>query len=179
MRDSFTSALQRVLLASPVLETLSSLQRSLDPLDIEGLAALWRRAEEPSTGTRPLGDSDAQEPTLQEWTHFVDTYLAQDPPSEGINGTGRAGRGSAPAVIDLRHYCLAYLLSATFKDCSMIVRLQPSSTDVIALIDLDVKSIARLSRWERLDREIVTAYAGVESPRTCVDERARDVEESS
>ncbi|KAJ7784381.1 hypothetical protein B0H16DRAFT_1681796 [Mycena metata] len=53
---------------------------------------------------------------------------------------------------------LAYLLSATFKDCYILVRVPDGTATVV---DLDPKSVDRLRKWEQLDKEIVTAHAAV------------------
>ncbi|KAI9065361.1 hypothetical protein FKP32DRAFT_1674716, partial [Trametes sanguinea] len=87
---------------------------------------------------------------------------------------------------ELRYRLLAYLLSASFKDCSLIVRMPPPSQRsaqegnrepaegaTVTVIDLDVKPLARLAKWAQLDAEIVDAYraAGGVS-RACVDAHA-------
>ncbi|KAJ7217091.1 inositol-pentakisphosphate 2-kinase [Mycena pura] len=140
-KEGLTSALLPVLINTPVLRTISRLQRTLDALDIEGLAALW--------GCAPGG----ADPTLAEWGDFISTYLAAPAPSPPAD----------PA--HLRYHVLAYILSATFKDCSVIVRVPDGTASVI---DLDVKDVGRLPRWERLDREIVAAYTAIpEKNRKC------------
>lgn len=79
-----------------------------------------------------------------------------------------------PDPADLRYYCYAYLLSATFKDCSIILRIVPTEGDhpakkSITIIDLDVKSVDRLSKWEKLDKKIVDVYSKIAEPTNCVD----------
>ena len=44
LRDAFSATVLPALLQTPVLQKLSNLQRTLDPLDIEGLCALWSQA---------------------------------------------------------------------------------------------------------------------------------------
>ena len=104
---------------------------------------------------------------MSDWTNFVDEYLSVD----------RTRDHTHPKVSDLRYYLLAYLLSATFKDCSIILRINPGGdaratgdmkSNSVAVIDLDPKCIDRLSRWEELDRNIVESYTGIE-PKLCVD----------
>lgn len=77
-----------------------------------------------------------------------------------------------------RDLVIAFLLSATFKDCSVIVRVplersgQPSAAPIeIKAIDLDPKSIDRLEKWHRLDEEIVSHARSVivAGDRRCVD----------
>lgn len=124
-----------------MLRTLARLQRTLDALDIEGLATFWDDA--------PVGT----DPTLAEWSDFISVYLASPAPPPA-------------ASAHLRHHALAYLLSATFKDCSVIVRVPDGTATVI---DLDPKSIDRLRKWGRLDSEIVSAYAAVPDRKVCRD----------
>jgi inositol-pentakisphosphate 2-kinase len=81
-----------------------------------------------------------------------------------------------PKIENLRHYLLAYLLSATFKDCSIIAKLdflKPGDQSghrvcPITVIDLDPKSLDRLQRWEQLDWEIVSSYTPVKR-KVCID----------
>ncbi|KAF5380971.1 hypothetical protein D9615_004097 [Tricholomella constricta] len=188
LRERFTSALLPVLLATPVLRTLSTLQRTLDVLDIEGLSHLWRLAEtssplyrttfeRDSTGidepppSSPIGVSSSfltsPEPTIADWTGFLDEYLSE---------TQLDHKNPAPG--NLRYYLLAYLLSATFKDCSIIVRLKhlrsaaPTPAikpEQVTVIDLDPKSMFRLRKWEKLDQEIVKAYMAADDRKVCID----------
>ncbi|RDB21529.1 Inositol-pentakisphosphate 2-kinase [Hypsizygus marmoreus] len=199
LREEFASALGPLLVGTPVLDTLSKLQRTLDVLDIEGLSRLWRLAEISAplyrttfasffeqesliTGfspppSSPIGVSSlfltSPEPTISDWSEFLDMYLS--PTSADHNHVN-------PSIENLRYYLLAYLLSATFKDCSIIVRLDPLRStnsptasmvkaERVTVIDLDPKSMARLRKWEKLDQEIVRAYASVEERKVCVDAR--------
>ena len=170
------SALLPLLMETPILRILSKLQRTLDVLDIEGLSNLWCRVEGPgplfeSSQTEFGGDSSSialAEPTISEWTEFLDQYLS---PVEldHIN----------PRKENLRYYLLAFLLSATFKDCSMMVRLnllgascpfpEGGGPKQVTVIDLDPKSMDRLKKWEKLDREIVAASLSVDNRKTCID----------
>lgn len=193
IREGFVSALLPTLLNTSVLHTLSNLQRTLDVLDIEGLSQLWRQAEtsnplyrakfgssleQTSSGNTsiptpclPFGvssDSIAfKEPTIDDWTEFLDIYTADTQ----IDHTN-------PTPENLRYYVLAYLLSATFKDCSIIVRLdrlrhtataQGTQPGQINVIDLDLKNIEGLRKWEKIDQEIVNTYTLANARKTCID----------
>ncbi len=155
--EPFSQALLPLLLQKPLLNTLEALQRTLDSLDIEGLSTLWARSHTSSDTVPRLGEGEP-EPTLAEWESFVGEYLSrtrnEDPESDG----------SPPSTSDLRYHILAYLMSATFKDCSVIARFPPrqvrDSEPNITVIDLEPKSVARLSHWAQLDKEITEAYAG-------------------
>lgn len=174
---NFISSIVPLLVETPVLRTLAKLQRSLDVLDIEGLSKLWSLSLKQSTSEvssvieataeqLPLIGSTSPEPSIADWTEFVDEYLTSH----------KSLDHSDPKLSNLRYYLLAYLLSATFKDCSIMLRTHQhkdsSSPEgvkgTVTVIDLDPKSIGRLSKWEKLDREIVESYTGMEA-RKCVD----------
>ncbi|KAJ7171990.1 inositol-pentakisphosphate 2-kinase, partial [Mycena filopes] len=141
-KEAVITALLPVLLNTPVLRTISRLQRTLDALDIEGLSPLC-----------DLGPIGAQ-PTIAEWARFIDAYLAaptSPPPADAAH---------------LRYHVLAYLLSATFKDCSILIRV-PAGTATV--IDLDPKGVNRLRKWEQLDKEIVAHYATIPDSKVCLD----------
>ena len=158
IRDAFTSALLPLLLDTSILHTLSTLQRTLDALDVEGLTALWVRLHPEHASTLGRGERD---PDIADWTRFVDSYLAR-------HAGDRDGATMPGTEDELRYRLHAYLLSASFKDCSLILRMRPGLASTITVIDLDVKGIDRLAKWAKLDREIVDSYRGV-APRDCVD----------
>jgi inositol-pentakisphosphate 2-kinase len=59
------------------------------------------------------------------------------------------------------------VLSATFKDCSLIIPFDPypvdSENNGIKVIDLDIKSVERIPGWLKLDERIVKEYAKLET----------------
>jgi len=150
--------------------TISKLQRNLDTLDIEGLSKLWRETElDHQSAHEPVPTSahhPVQDPGISDWTGFLDIFQSSQAAEMDH---------SQPQVGNMRYYMLAYLLSATFKDCSIIVRLDRddqlmTGIHPIAVIDLDPKSLTRLRKWEQLDREIVLSYSPV-IQKICVDAR--------
>ncbi|KAF8636730.1 hypothetical protein AX17_003533 [Amanita inopinata Kibby_2008] len=171
IKDVFISAVLRQLMGTPVLGIISRLQRRLDALDIEGLSKLWYNtvASNASTDSIPqigMGiPTLSAEPTIDEWVQFVSSFLSSE--SNNVD--------ASPS--NIRHYLLAYLLSATFKDCSLIIRLDfldspPGNMVVrperVMVIDLDPKSMSRLSKWEKMDREIAHGFMAFE-PKECID----------
>ncbi|KAF9022532.1 hypothetical protein BDZ89DRAFT_1070588 [Hymenopellis radicata] len=185
VREAFADAMLPLLIDTPVLRVLNKIQRTLDALDIEGLSLLWKRAQTVAEVT-PNGYSvpppavgvGAPNPTLADWASFIDNYLSRPP----FNHTSTNPE-------DLRYYLLAYLLSATFKDCSVIIRmdlLDPSRPKTavdpskVTIIDLDPKNMNRLQKWEKLDQVIVEAYREValEDRKTCVDDWVDSDEEA-
>jgi len=182
--NAFATALVRPLLQTPVLRIVSHLQRTLDILDIEGLSKLWREAEtmafeqsgaKSSPPFTPLGGkspyTQIPEPSISDWNDFLDVYLSTEK-SEMCH--------AQPSPKDVRYYLLALLLSATFKDCSIIVKLdflRPEAamqheirTHSVTVIDLDPKSLDKLKGWEEMDRDIVSTYSS-EQKKVCIDEQ--------
>lgn len=168
LRGPFVSRITGLLAMSPILPLLARLQQTLDSLDIEGLDLLWTKYHTDSgvASAPSLGFGQSQ-PTLEEWDSFVTTYLAKY--GHGAETTiDSADEISAPipTTEELRYQILAYLMSATFKDCSIILRLPfsapPPGADEagsITAIDLDPKDVDRLEAWKHLDRDIVSTYA--------------------
>jgi len=158
-------------MGTSVLHILSKLQRTLDALDIEGLSRLWHKAQLESAHSQgeflpsisPIGVNSScltmPEPSISDWKDFLDTYISSHDELDH----------SAPDSANVRYYVLAYLLSATFKDCSIMVRLTEAESNSVTVIDLDPKSINELCKWEKLDKRIVETYIGVEG-RECIDD---------
>lgn len=140
---------------SPIFQALHTLQRKLDALDIEGLLQLWSSSQEAesfsssSSSRKPFEGVLAFEPSLEDWNCFVQRYLTLGPtPADALQSQG-----------DLKFFLLSYLLSATFKDCSVIMKFLPCSSEAqLYVIDLDPKSISRLGKWLEQDQEIVSAF---------------------
>lgn len=137
LMPSVIDAAVPMILGNSIFSKLGNLQRTLDYLDIEGLSQLWSRFH-PGLS---LGQGEA-EPTLSEWDDFIRTYLS------GGEDT-------------LRYSILAYILSATFKDCSVMLWFDNTgeAENTLTVIDLDPKSVSRLSEWEALDRNIIENFA--------------------
>ncbi|KAK1230381.1 hypothetical protein PQX77_006526 [Marasmius sp. AFHP31] len=175
LRTTFISSLIPLLTRTPALQVLNRLQRTLDILDVEGLGKVWEafhcQRHQPEQGVPELELGEGmEEPTIDEWMGFIDGYLDQ---TEGgattfLPGPPPSSTGEQQPQYthpQLRSFLLAYLLSATFKDCSVMVRmgkLQLGDGDPdprnVTIIDLDPKSMTRLRKWEVLDGEIVREY---------------------
>ncbi|KDQ61128.1 hypothetical protein JAAARDRAFT_573112 [Jaapia argillacea MUCL 33604] len=175
VRSTFIQTITSILQSTPVLATLSTLQRSLDALDIEGLSSLYSRLN--ATDRTDWWSSNLLlEPTISEYSSFLDLFLESHSSMDHAN---------PPVTADIaRYYTLAYLLSATFKDCSIILRpalFSPASmkstvdedlrSSPVPIIDLDMKSTRKFPAWDRLDRAIVDMYRAVEPEkrRICLD----------
>lgn len=82
--------------------------------------------------------------TVEEFRSVVDQYLQQSNSLSDMN---------------LRNHCLAYLISASFKDCSILVRIAINEetgqiSQKIKAIDVDPKQFKKLGHYARLDKEI-------------------------
>jgi inositol-pentakisphosphate 2-kinase len=172
-----------ILADHPVLAKLSELQRTLDPLDIEGLSALITgrsTAEYPNESLLLLDapDVQAEDPTLDEWRKFLDAHFHHKL-DRGLS-TSTTFKPFAHGMSQKRYYLLGYLLSASFKDCSIIIRGHEDDvkTATVTVIDLDLKGIGRMKKWENLDRDVIKctleAEKGIEEAdkRVCVDDSA-------
>ncbi|TFL07289.1 inositol-pentakisphosphate 2-kinase [Pterulicium gracile] len=169
IKASFVQAVVSILSTTPLLHLLSQLQRNLDALDIEGISSLWAKAHVSSpTGESTVIGLDEEyiphpNPSIEEWCSFIDLYLSE---------TFQASLDhDNPHIAHLKYYLLAYLLSATLKDCSIILRINPGEGHAM-VIDLDPKGLERLHKWEALDRSIVSHYAALDpnARKTCVDD---------
>ncbi|QRV73133.1 inositol-pentakisphosphate 2-kinase [Ceratobasidium sp. AG-Ba] len=186
MREAFVEAIAPMLHSSPLLGTLSTLMRSLDALDIEGVEKLWKEAKHVAmVGLSPKIADDEDEPSLADWEKFVDEYLAHGP----YVGTKERYDPNEPQEENLKYWLTSYLMSATFKDCSIMLRFSPGLLDgtesftnperdvsmpLLTAIDLDPKSMKRLQKWAELDRDIVQHYAAADrtgDDGQCVDAR--------
>jgi inositol-pentakisphosphate 2-kinase len=147
IKSKFLNTLLPQILHTPLLNHISTLQRSLDPLDCEGLAKLVE-----------MSPIDLTQPTIEDWVSFVDTFLSP-----------KHQKHSSFSPSNLRYHILSYVLSATFKDCSLIIPFNTYPTDSenngIKVIDLDIKSTERIPGWLKLDEKIVKEYAKLETGR--------------
>lgn len=149
MKHALTSSLTKILLTSPVLPLLKYLQSTLDILDIEGLQHLWNATHtlEEKKGLA-LGEGQTQ-PSMSEWEAALGEYLHRFPlppslPSrsplsqleaEKLLTKGRQNAATfahSPNKEELRYQILAYLLSATFKDCSILIRFDNPATSPVS-----------------------------------------------
>ena len=116
---------------------------------------------------------------MDEWRKFLDAHFHHkfnDDPSSTITSYKAFTHGMSQK----RYHLLAYLLSATFKDCSIIIRGHEDNVKsaAVTIIDLDSKSLGRIGKWEELDRNVVKSTLDAEEGvgeaerRVCVDDYA-------
>jgi hypothetical protein len=135
-----------ILLSSSILPELKRLQSTLDPLDISTLATRYN-SENPDVEV--FDPEQTPESTLEELRQVVQ----------------HCSDGADFSKLTLRECMIAYTLSATFKDCSIFVRIpvvqsksglwmRKGSGEQVKVIDLDLKSVKSLKKWYELDEEI-------------------------
>ena len=151
-RDSSVDLIMSPLVSSNVLPLLRSLQSQLQATDISDLAARYKTAHPDTILFEP---SICLDPTEHELKEFIDKYIAD--PQAGASESGWT----------LREHLIAFALSATFKDCSILIRLPLSGSNgemwrvsgnpIVKVIDLDMKPMSNLRKWFDLD-EVIWQY---------------------
>ncbi|KAG8833376.1 Inositol-pentakisphosphate 2-kinase [Serendipita sp. 399] len=150
---AFQKALLPLLTESQLLSEMSHLQRSLDALDIEGLRHFWLNSRLADGSPDSAVGANLPDPSIPDWVEFVNDYLSNGKTLPTVNNNNTMDDST------LRSYIMAYLLSATFKDCSVILRLGAGDIeDSITAIDLDPKKVDRLGKWEDQDKKIVYGF---------------------
>ena len=142
-----------ILMEHPVLAKLSETQRSLDSLEIEGLSTLITRksATEYPNESLPIVDAPevqgGEDPTLDEWRKFLDAHFHRKF-KDGSSGAPTSFEAFTHGMSQKRYHLLAYLLSATFKDCSIIIRGHEDNikSASVTIIDLDSKSSGKIEK---------------------------------
>lgn len=158
------------LTSSNLVKHLSRLQAKLDYLDVEGLQSVVGK----QTGVNlahldgPALERLGGEVKLQEYESFVAKYKAC-----ATTCSPDAAKDSSSGLTPLdenqpaRDLIIGHLLSAAFKDCSMFVRIRsPSASSSVAssdghediqafLVDCDIKTLDRLSKYVKMDRQFV------------------------
>ena len=155
---TLTNAVVNALCSDPILNKIQNLQRTLDTLDIEGLHMLLsNKSTAHEEYILPC------EPSIEEWSSFVNQYLSS---------ISQADKQSAQR--DTRYTVLSYLLSNTFKDCSLIIKFFEDGTGAsLHVIDLDPKSISKLDKWFDLDQRIIKAFKEQSTTcRDCIDDNS-------
>ncbi|KAF9075198.1 inositol-pentakisphosphate 2-kinase [Rhodocollybia butyracea] len=164
LRDLVVETLHSVLVqpkAFSLLKTLNCLQRTLDGVGIQRLASLWTKVHEKSSlNSIPSFGQGCLQPTTDDWHSFVNEYLKRQ------NGPLPHTSNEESA---LQYQLLSYLLSATFKDCSIMIMLPgllfedkselSTFSPRITVIDLDTKPIHSLQKWIDQDFDIVQKYS--------------------
>lgn len=132
-----------------VLSRLAHLQSALDPLDVEGLAHLWLRR----TQSHVLGQASSDVDLPPALTRNLAAAQLAAMLDSFLSGT--------TAEVSLEDAVQAFLVSASFKDCSMLLRFHQTESGVqgeTKLVDLDSKPFAKLSSMQQTDSEVCAAF---------------------
>ncbi|KAI1297113.1 Inositol-pentakisphosphate 2-kinase [Mortierella claussenii] len=127
---SLTDVLTQILIQSPLLKRLCRLQQSLDSLDIEVIHRFYVQL------TNPAKQGLAQ-PTLDEFLTTAESFLyrgaiPEDQDESQVTSSDNLWFGpddnfddndTVPEAIKL-HYIREFLLSATLKDCSILITVR-------------------------------------------------------
>lgn len=103
--------LTRILVESPLLRRLGPLQSALDSLDIETVHQLYAQLVDPVTNTFP-------EPTLEEFLNTAQAFMNRKDTLDNRVDLETISRD------DKLHFIREFLLSATLKDCSILITVQ-------------------------------------------------------
>lgn len=137
--------LEAILIQDPILRKLKTLQADFDELDVEKIMPLYQQ----------LGNIDTDNDLFAK---VVDKYKKQQ-------------QGSNAPKTDLQRM-LEYVLSMTFKDCSLMINVIPKRNKTlnhkfialrnglifyydIKVIDTDLKKVDKIPYWYELDQIIV------------------------
>ncbi|SPO23939.1 probable Inositol-pentakisphosphate 2-kinase [Ustilago trichophora] len=143
--------------ASTVLTRLSHLQASLDPLDVEGLSQLWLHHTQSHTLGQLLTTTDP--------ASLPAALTSALPVSQLYFILEQVLTTSSTAEVKLEDALQAFLVSASFKDCSMLIRF--SRTPIgeggkfegeTKLVDLDRKPFEKLESMQKTDGEVCAAF---------------------
>ena len=144
--DALARKIEQVLFQSNnqrALQNMVHQQARFDPIGIEDLAKIWHDvtrtnlsdANDPNKAT-PMARALFTPPTLQDFTSML-SY---------------SDLGTRIGPLALRHALLAYLLSATLKDASLFLEVQPSAR--LRWVDLDPKPITKFPGYVTADQAV-------------------------
>ncbi|CAM0142807.1 hypothetical protein VKS41_002629 [Umbelopsis sp. WA50703] len=139
--EALMSLMTEILTTDPILCNLVKLQMSLDEWDVERIWPLYEKHKH-----------EVDNLTTEQWIEAVQNFKngqCRDNPKQRI---------------------MEYVLSMTFKDCSVMISIGNSSDKQIEwylqdrwlstsysikVIDLDLKAVHRIGHWYELDQKIV------------------------
>ncbi|KAI7829832.1 inositol-pentakisphosphate 2-kinase [Gamsiella multidivaricata] len=153
LETSLTEVLVRILVQSPLLRRLGRLQQALDSLDVETIHRFYAQLVDPAMGILP-------EPTLEEFLDTANSFLYRTDMNEMMDmeheifatsiatslGFGPEddldNPNTVPASLKL-HYIREFLLSATLKDCSILITVRREDQADQIIEDVGTSSITR------------------------------------
>lgn len=140
--------LENILIEDPILGILKRLQASLDEIDVEGVHPLYLQQEKEALVTNDI----------EVWKQVISDFQARS-----FNN---------PMEIEKRQRIYEYVLSMTFKDCSLMINVTEARNRItdkktitlkdgssyqydLKVIDTDLKNIEKIPYWYQLDQSIV------------------------
>ncbi|KAI0230170.1 hypothetical protein L0F63_001770 [Massospora cicadina] len=178
-RSLLQKLISSVLSRDGILSLLQRLQQDFDVYDIEGVQQVL--------GT--MDPSTVREATKEEWYQLVDDYLK----GRRLDPTRSLTSLTLREKLEVIH---SYLISATFKDCSLMISFASNGSGLesnrlqavtlapqlmaandpltrlnfgyqIGVVDLDPKPITKLPSYIQLDQSITAAFLTHFSPQCC------------
>ncbi|KAG0207719.1 Inositol-pentakisphosphate 2-kinase [Mortierella sp. GBA30] len=157
---TLTDVLTNVLIESPLLKRLGRLQQALDSLDVETIHRFYDTLANPTTSPLP-------EPTLDEFLNTAEVFLERtdmddmmEEDQETFEKHNEASIGFGPddnpdEVPDSlkMHYIREFLLSATLKDCSIMITIRRDDHEDQATRELYTQKIPRAKDEELVFHE--------------------------
>ncbi|KDN44876.1 hypothetical protein K437DRAFT_256829 [Tilletiaria anomala UBC 951] len=165
VKQAFLDLLLSHLHASPLLERLAVCQSAAD---IQLLGQGWSDLER-SEPVSDVGASSAAPFQLKDGSSSAAATIMKEPTLQElieavmIAPGAQSNRAARLLAKSHRAEILQYVVSATFKDCSMFLRfIRNSEHDgpecSIRLIDLDPKPVGSMYKWWKIDQEIVESF---------------------
>ncbi|KAF9989605.1 Inositol-pentakisphosphate 2-kinase [Mortierella antarctica] len=128
---TLVEVLARVLSESPLLKRLGRLQQALDSLDVETIHRFYDKLADPATSYLP-------EPTLEEFLNTAEAFLErtdldammqEDQETFETHNEASIGFGADDDLDEVpdhlkMHFVREFLLSATLKDCSILITIR-------------------------------------------------------
>ncbi|KAK5816725.1 inositol-pentakisphosphate 2-kinase [Linnemannia elongata] len=148
---SLTDVLTKILIESPLLRRLGRLQQALDSLDVETVHQLYTYLVERDSVHLP-------EPTVEEFLETAEAFMGRTDMNammtedqDTFESHNAAGLGFEPED-DLEelpkplqlHFIREFLLSATLKDCSILITIQRDTSTAAVTTPPNATSSSRL-----------------------------------
>lgn len=147
--------LRRILIKDPILTKLKTIQKTLDSFDIEHIVQLYHQQ-----------DDQGGIENIVHWESVITRYHQR-------LSCSKSDTDVLPAITadELNQRIFEYVLSMTFKDCSVMINVSPCTNGDtynqitltndqifnydIKVIDIDLKSMNKIPFWYELDQSIV------------------------
>ncbi|KAG0163773.1 hypothetical protein DFQ28_009296 [Apophysomyces sp. BC1034] len=142
-----------ILLREPILTRLKHIQSRLDELDIEGMFPIYQACNQPDTHD------------IRFWQDAVQRF------QERVQAQPVAGPKMSDSTAEQIQRLYEYVLSMTFKDCSIMLSATPHTDHIasdklvevanrqfaynVKVVDIDLKKMSKIPYWFNLDQRII------------------------